>query len=143
MIVGIGVDVVEVGRLERVLRTPHARRFLERVFSADEIDVCEATARPAQSYAARFAAKEAVSKALGTGFTRGVTPRAIVVRGGERERPMVALKDRALEVARSQCVSRIHLSLTHTGETACAFVVAENADLTGKSPKQHTDESQG
>jgi holo-[acyl-carrier protein] synthase len=121
----VGVDIVEINRMERILESPRSRRFLERVFSAEEIKVCEATAHPAQGFAARFAAKEALAKALGTGFTRGVTPARIMVRGGERSRPTIALTDQALAVARSMDVARIHVSLTHTQQSACALVVVE------------------
>jgi len=125
VILGVGVDLVEVDRMERTLKSPWAQSFVKRIFAREEIAVCEATAHPTQGYAARFAAKEALAKALGTGFSGGITPRGIVVRGGERERPTIALRDRALEVAQSLNVTEIHLSLTHTDETACAFVVVE------------------
>jgi holo-[acyl-carrier protein] synthase len=78
-----------------------------------------------QRYAARFAAKEALAKALGTGFSRGVTPGGIVISGGERERPRITLKDKALDLARSMNASTIHVSLSHTDESACAVVVVE------------------
>lgn len=128
MIFGIGVDLVEVRRMERILKSPWAARFLRRIFSAAEVAVCEATAHPAQGYSARFAAKEATAKALGTGFSRGITPGVIVVRGGERERPSIALEGRARALAREMNVTRIHLSLSHTDRRACAFVVIEKGD---------------
>lgn len=125
MILGVGVDLIEVRRMERSLNSPWGERLKARVFSGEEIANCEATPFPAQGYAARFAAKEALAKALGTGFSRGVTPAGIRVRGRERERPVIALQGKALELARSMNVKQIHLSLTHTVETACAFVVVE------------------
>ncbi|MEW6113261.1 MAG: holo-ACP synthase [Thermodesulfobacteriota bacterium] len=125
MIAGVGVDIVDINRMERILESSRSRRFLERVFSAEEIRVCEASAHPAQGFAARFAAKEAMAKALGTGFTRGVTPARIMVQGGERSRPTIALTDQALAVARSMDVAQIHVSLTHTPQSACALVVVE------------------
>jgi holo-[acyl-carrier protein] synthase len=128
MIFGIGVDLVEVRRIERILKRPWAARFVRRIFSRDEVATCEATAHPAQAYAARFAAKEALAKALGTGFTRGVTPGGIVVRGGERERPSIALEGRVRSLAQEMNVAGIHLSLSHTDGRACAFVVLEKAD---------------
>ncbi|MBM4328801.1 MAG: holo-[acyl-carrier-protein] synthase [Deltaproteobacteria bacterium] len=125
MIVGVGVDIVDVNRMKRILESSRSRRFLERVFSDEEIRACEATAHPAQGFAARFAAKEALAKALGTGFSRGVTPARIMVQGEERSRPTIALTDKALAVARSMDVGRIHVSLTHTDQSACALVVLE------------------
>ncbi len=125
MILGVGVDLVEVARMRRALQTPWAQRLIRRIFSPEEIAVCEAASDPAQSYAARFAAKEALAKALGTGFTRGVSPGLIVVAGGERIQPRIVLRDQALEIARSMKVSSVHVSLSHSRETACAMVVVE------------------
>jgi holo-[acyl-carrier protein] synthase len=128
MIFGIGVDLVEVRRMERILKSPWATRFLRRIFTSAEMDVCEATAYPAQGYSARFAAKEATAKALGTGFSRGITPGAIVVEGGERERPSIALEGKALALAHRLDITSIHLSLSHTAGRACAFVILEKGD---------------
>ena len=125
MILGVGVDLVCIRRMERSLQSAWAGKFKARVFSREEIEVCEAGPNSAQRYAARFAAKEALAKALGTGFSRGVTPGRIVVCGGESEQPRITLKEKALEVARSMNASTIHVSLTHTDESACAFVVVE------------------
>lgn len=113
--------------MERTLRRRWARRFVARVFSSEEIEVCEKAPAPAESFAARFAAKEAVAKALGTGFSRGTTPASIRVRGGERSRPEIELVGAALDVARSMNVRRIHVSLTHTATTASAFVIIESS----------------
>jgi holo-[acyl-carrier protein] synthase len=125
VILGVGVDLVEVLRMQRILDRPWARRFIERVFCPEEIAVCDGAARPAEAYAARFAAKEAVVKALGTGFSKGITPAAIIVCGGERTRPTIRLQARALDLADSMNVSGIHVSLTHTTGSACAIVVVE------------------
>lgn len=129
MIYGIGVDLVNVKRMERVLASRIADRFVSRVFAAEEAAICRQSARPAESFAARFAAKEAVVKALGTGFSHGVSPGMIVVRGGERSRPHIELKDRALDKATSAGITSIHVSLTHTPTDACAFVVAECSEM--------------
>jgi holo-[acyl-carrier protein] synthase len=126
VILGVGVDIVEIDRMERVLESPWARRFINRVFSPEEIQVCGSSARPAEGFSARFAAKEAVSKALGTGFRRGVSPDTIMVVGGERSKPTIALTHGALEIARSMSAGEIHVSLTHSKNTACAFVVIES-----------------
>jgi holo-[acyl-carrier protein] synthase len=117
--------MVEVSRMERTLNSPWASTFVRRVFSEKEVVTCRAAARPAQGFAARFAAKEAFVKALGTGFSRGVTPAQVTVKGSEHERPVIELAAKALALARSMGVSRIHLSLTHTTRTACACVVLE------------------
>jgi holo-[acyl-carrier protein] synthase len=128
MILGVGVDVVSVERFERILRSNHAEAFLNRVFSAEERSVCERSAIKAQCYAARFAAKEAVAKALGTGFSRGVTPASIVVTGSDRSKPLIELRGGSESVARSLHAGSVHVSLTHTRSTAMAFVVMESSD---------------
>ncbi len=125
MIIGVGVDLVEVSRMERILASPWAWRFLDRVFSEEEQAVCKSSANPAQGYAARFAAKEALGKALGTGFSAGITPSSICVSGGERTQPRLVLLGPARDKAHTMKVDRIHVSLTHTRSCASAFVVLE------------------
>ncbi len=125
MILGVGVDLVDIPRMQRVLDRPWARRFIERVFRPEEITVCERAARPVEAYAARFAAKEAAVKAFGTGFSRGITPASIAIRGGERVQPTIHLLYEASALADSMNVSAIHVSLTHTIKSACAIVVIE------------------
>jgi holo-[acyl-carrier protein] synthase len=125
VILGVGVDLVDVERMAAVLTKRWARRFIARVFSVEEIDVCESSANSAQCYAARFAGKEALVKAFGTGFSRGIAPGMIAVRGGERRRPAINLTDKALQFAQANMVSAIHISLSHTATSACAVVVVE------------------
>jgi len=100
-------------------------RFRARVFTAGEIDYCDRRKKTAaQSYAARFAAKEAVMKALGRGFGGGIGWREIeIVRG--RGAPKIVLSGLAARVAEQRGIVRFHLSLTHTAETAMAYVIAE------------------
>lgn len=119
------MDLVDVVRMERALASRWSERFLLRVFSVKETATCMGSPSPAQAFAARFAAKEAVAKALGTGFASGIRPDQILVQGGERNRPAIALRSRALEHAQSLSVKSIHLSLTHTPSSAAAFVVLE------------------
>jgi len=111
--------------MERILMSRSGERFKRRVFSAEEIASCQPSRRPAECFAARFAAKEAVVKALGTGFSEGICPGMIALRGGERSRPHIELRGRALEKATALGLTSIHVSLTHTSTHACAFVVAE------------------
>jgi holo-[acyl-carrier protein] synthase len=129
VILGVGVDVVEVPRMERVLKSSWAGRFVRRVFCPEEIEVCRGAARPAQAYAARVAATEALVKALGTGFSHGITPAKVQVHGGERTQPRIRLRAEAQEAAEFMKVSGIHVSLTHTPLTACALVVVETKDM--------------
>ncbi len=125
MILGLGIDLVEIARLERLLqdRPPRARRFLERCFTPGERDYCEARGPGrAASYAARFAAKEAVMKALGA--PPGIRFTDVeVVRGAGR--PEVLLAGSAAREAEARGVRRVHLTLTHDAGTAAAAVVLE------------------
>jgi holo-[acyl-carrier protein] synthase len=127
MIVAIGTDAVEVERIRRAVDHPQwGERFRLRVFTDGEIAYCLKRARYAESFAARFAAKEAVMKALGTGYGRGVWWRDIeVVRTSGR--PQVVLHGGALARAHTIAATRWHLSLTHTAGQALAHVVAESA----------------
>jgi holo-[acyl-carrier protein] synthase len=122
MIVGVGVDVCEVGRLRKAMRRAG---FRERVFDADEIRYCEAHARKELHYAARFAAKEALFKALGTGWGSGVGWRDVAVRGDGRTPPILELTGGAARRARALGMVRSHLSLSHSGDYAVAMVVLE------------------
>ena len=119
MIVGVGVDVMEIPRFAASLeRRPRLR---ERCFTEAERAYCDAKAFPPQHYAARFAAKEAVGKALGTGMTRW--RQCEVVRG--RGAPTISLTGIYAERAAALGIPRIHVSLTHGKDDAIAFAVAE------------------
>ena len=125
--VGLGVDIVEIARMRRILeRTPS---FREKVFSEEERSYCESTANPEVHYATRFAAKEAVLKALGTGFSRGIANHDVEVRRNAKGRPFVVLHGRAKEVADEQSVRELPLSLsyTHTDAVACALAITEES----------------
>lgn len=118
----IGVDMLEIARMEKVLeRRPS---FAQRVFTQAERTYCDRTARPAQHYAARFAAREAVLKALGTGFSRGIGLADVSVVNNEAGRPEVVLSGRAAEVAKEQGILEVALSLSYTHDVAVASAVA-------------------
>jgi holo-[acyl-carrier protein] synthase len=125
MIIAIGTDAIEVERIRRAVdHEQWGERFRQRVFTPGEIGYCLKRTRYAESFAARFAAKEAVMKALGTGYGRGVWWRDIeVVRASGR--PSIVLHGGALARATAIGASRWHLSLTHTAGQAMAHVVAE------------------
>ena len=125
--VGLGVDIVEIARVRRILeRTPS---FRERVFSEEERANCDATANPEVHYATRFAAKEAVLKALGTGFSQGIGVRDVEVRRTSKGRPYAVLTGRAKQVAQALGVRELPLSLsyTHTDAVACAMAITEGS----------------
>lgn len=123
MPVGLGVDIVEIDRMRRILdRTPS---FARKVFTRGEQDYCNAKANPATHYAARFAAKEAVCKALGTGIlTDGITMQDVEVIRDSRGKPAVALHGAAARIAADQGVVDVPLSLTYTHSVAVANAVA-------------------
>jgi holo-[acyl-carrier protein] synthase len=126
MIVGTGTDLVEITRVARSLERFGAR-FEERVFTAEEIAYCRQKVKTsAESFAARFAAKEAGAKALGTGISRGVSWQEIEVVRHPGERPELFFHGRAAEWAARLGARKAHLSLTHSRDNAMAMVVLES-----------------
>jgi holo-[acyl-carrier protein] synthase len=126
VVVSTGIDIVEVGRMREVLeRTP---RFRTRVFTDRERAYCDARgAASAQHYAARFGAKEAALKALGTGWSGGVGWRDVEVINDSSGRPELVLSGTALELFRLSGATRTHLALSHTAEHAVAHVLFERS----------------
>jgi len=122
VILGIGLDLVSVAEFRRIAES--TARFRERVFRGEEIEFCSSRADPWPCLAARFAAKEAVMKALGTGWSQRVDFADIVILGGGERAPQVRLSGEA--AARVQALGgRVHLSLTHAGGFAAAFAIVE------------------
>ncbi len=124
MIKGVGIDAVPVERVRRMIER-FGGRFTRRVFTPAEIDYCEGRRRPAEAYAARFAAKEAVMKALGHGWGSGVRFVHIEVSRGERGRPVLVLHQGAQKAARDMGVQALHLSMAHEADLAMAQAIAE------------------
>jgi holo-[acyl-carrier protein] synthase len=127
MIVGSGIDLAEIARIQQSIDR-YGDRFLNRVFTAAEQAYCLRKRNSAESFAARFAAKEAAAKALGTGISQGVSWLEIEVvreRGG---RPTLKLYGRAAQFADRLGVAHMALSITHTADLAMASVVLENRD---------------
>jgi holo-[acyl-carrier protein] synthase len=124
-VTGIGIDVVEVERIRGLLER-HGERFKARTFTEVEVAYCDACADPAMHYAARFAAKEAGAKALGTGFAQGVSWADIEVARDVAGRPELRLHGGARDLAERLGVARCHVSLSHTKEQALAQVVMES-----------------
>ena len=122
-IVGVGCDLCAVSRMARAIEKAH---FTERVFLPGERAYLEGRGRArAQSAAAMFAAKEAAAKALGTGFSQGVTPWMIEVAHGAQGAPQLVLHGAAQERFAALCGGKAHLSLTHEGDIAMAVVILE------------------
>lgn len=124
-ILGTGIDLIEIARVEASIGR-FGERFLRRVFTPAERAYCEGKRRgAAQSFALRWAAKEAVAKALGIGIRRGVNLRDVEVESDTLGRPAVRLHGGAGEAAAARGVARVHLSLSHDGPFAVAFAIAE------------------
>jgi holo-[acyl-carrier protein] synthase len=124
MLVGTGIDVIEVERIARTIER-YGLRFLSRVFTAEEIAYSQRKKQCAESFAARFAAKEAGAKALGTGIQHGVIWTEMEVRRAPGQRPTLHFSGRALEIAERLGVTRVSLSLTHSKTVAIAAVQLE------------------
>ena len=125
MIVGTGIDMAEVHRIGQAMERFGAR-FLHRVFTEGERRYCDSKANRVERYAARFAAKEAAMKALGTGWSRGVRWRDIEVCRQPGGRPTISFHGKAAEVASKLGAVHVALSLSHTVEQAIAQVILEN-----------------
>jgi holo-[acyl-carrier protein] synthase len=125
MIVGTGVDLCEVGRMQAAIER-HGQRILNRVFTEREVAYSERKANRFERYAARFAAKEAGMKALGTGWRGGLGWRDLEVANLPSGRPTLTLHGRAAEIAQKLGVRNISLSLTHTADQAMALVILES-----------------
>ncbi len=121
MIIGVGIDVVEISRIDSASQR-WGERFLNRVFTAGEREYSGARVNGGQHYAARFAAKEALYKALGGGVGIGWKDIEVVSSGAK---PTLTLTGRAKQVADARCIEHFHLSLSHSGDIAVAVVVAE------------------
>jgi holo-[acyl-carrier protein] synthase len=125
MIIGTGVDIAEVPRIRETIER-FGDRFLHRIFTDGEIRYCEQRAHRFESYAARFAAKEAGMKALGTGWSRGVRWRDIEVVRPKGQRPTIQFHGEAAAIASKLGTKNVALSLTHTAEQALAHIILEN-----------------
>ena len=125
---GIGVDMLEIARMQQAIdRRPH---FIRRMFTDAERAYCERTARPAEHYAARFAAREAVLKALGMGFSSGIGFQDVSVERDQLGRPQACLAGKAAQIAAEQGVQEIALSISYTRDVAVANAVANAVAVT-------------
>lgn len=124
MILSVGTDLAEVERIQGACER-FGERFLRRVYTPGELAYAQRKANQHERLAARFAAKEAGMKALGTGLRRGVTWQDFEVKNASSGKPELLLHGRAAEIAEQQKVKRIHLSMTHTQGMAMAVVIFE------------------
>jgi holo-[acyl-carrier protein] synthase len=124
MIVGTGVDLAEVERIREAI-TRFGDRFINRIYTEREIAYVQRKANRFERYAARFAAKEAGMKALGTGWRRGIQWKDFEVANLPSGRPTLQLHGEAKKIAQDIGVTSIHLSLTHTAKDGLAYVIFE------------------
>jgi holo-[acyl-carrier protein] synthase len=124
-VVGVGVDIVETARIQHSLAR-FGERFLHRVFTAGEIEYCQSMKYPARHFAARFAAKESVSKAFGTGIGHAMGWRDIDVHREGSGQPFVVLGGGAKDFAAERGVRAVWISLSHTEHHAVATAVLES-----------------
>lgn len=124
MILGLGIDLIEVARIEQALAR-FGPRFLERILCENELTYCQSQTAPAKSVASRFAAKEAVAKAFGTGIGAELGWKDIEVVRLASGQPVVEMRGAAFELLKSRGGRRVHLSLTHTAVHAAAVAVIE------------------
>src|SRR5215212_8470958 len=129
ILIGIGTDIIEVERVRGVLER-QGERFLHRVFTDEERAYCSGMAHPHKHYAARFAAKEAVSKCFSTGIGAELGWRSVSIYHGERKQPLVRLDEKGMALLRQVGATHVHISLSHTETVAMAVAVL----LQSKSP---------
>ncbi|WP_028263776.1 holo-ACP synthase [Atopobium fossor] len=137
---GVGVDIFEIARMERALeRRPY---LAKRMFTVQEQQYCNSKARPAQHYACRFAAREAVLKALGTGFSQGIGLSDVSVSHDAHGKPVAVLCNKALEIAQQNGVLEVALSLSFTHELAVANAVAVTDQVRPKKDEKPDSKAQ-
>jgi holo-[acyl-carrier protein] synthase len=124
MIYGIGVDLVHIKRLERTIHR-WGERFVQRVFTPGEMEICYKRSSPSSAFSMRFAAKEAFSKAIGLGMKKGIRWRDIEVFHFPGGRPGLRLHGRSHEICQEQHITGLHVSLSDEGEYGMAMVILE------------------
>ena len=124
MIHGTGLDIIEISRIKHSMQK-YSGKFEERVFTSKEIDYCRSKADPSKHFAARFAAKEAVLKSLGTGMAQGITWKDMEILNRESGQPVLNLTGRGRHIFDALNLKDIHISITHDKSYALAQAIAE------------------
>lgn len=130
MIVGTGIDIVNIHRIERVM-TRWGKSFLDRVYTEREISLCQQKHNPSQCFAIRFAAKEAFLKALGVGLRNGIQWRDIEIENDPMGKPFLSLHGRVKEILQTYRIERTLITLSHDYSYAVAHVILEGKDYEG------------
>jgi holo-[acyl-carrier protein] synthase len=138
MVYGIGTDIIEVARIEKVMQRDIG--FRDKIFTPGEIEYCETKKHKYENYAARFSAKEAFLKAIGTGWRFGIRFGDIDVYHDELGKPFIRVTGKAKELTEELSISKIHVSLSHLKEMATAIVIIETEGTTANAlPAAATD----
>jgi len=124
MIFGIGTDIIEVKRMDKLVS--RGRQYLETIFSENEINYCETKAKRSEHYAARYAAKESILKALGTGWRGGLAYSDIEIINEESGKPQVFVRGEVKRYFDQHQIRQTSISMSHSKEIAIAFVILEN-----------------
>ncbi|MFZ4575840.1 MAG: holo-ACP synthase [Phycisphaerales bacterium] len=125
MIIGHGIDIIEIDRIREMLER-HGDRFVHRVYTPNEAGYCREYADPTARFAARFAAKEAALKVLGTGWRDGIAWTDVEVRNLPSGAPTLVLSGKAAEIAVGLGITKWHISLSHSKQLATASVIGED-----------------
>lgn len=123
MIFGIGTDIIEVARVEKLIA--RGRQYLDTIYTVAEVEYCEARARKSEHYAVRYAAKEATLKALGVGWRGGLSFSDIEVVNDELGKPRVVVHGKTKEIFDRNQISQTSISLSHGRESAIAVIILE------------------
>ena len=138
-VVGIGTDIVESLRIAQMIER-HGEAFLTRVYTAQEIEYCRQRKAATQHYAGRWAAKEAVLKAIGTGWARGIAWTDVEVRNRLGGQPRIVLAGGAGQIAREMGITEVLISISHCRTHATAFAIAVGGDRPGPLDPEELDE---
>ena len=126
-IIGIGTDIIECLRIAQMIER-HGELFINRVYTPLEIQYCQSRKQSTQHYAGRWAAKEAILKALGTGWRKGISWRDIEVRNDPGGRPVVAMRGGARDVVERLGITEMLISISHCRSHATAYAVAQGVE---------------
>ena len=126
-IIGIGTDIIECLRIAQMIER-HGEMFITRVYSDYEIQYCQARKNATQHFAGRWAAKESILKALGTGWQKGISWRDLEVRNDAAGKPIVALRGGARDACAAQGIAEIQISISHCRSHAVAYAIAMGRD---------------
>jgi holo-[acyl-carrier protein] synthase len=127
-IIGIGTDIIECLRIAQMIER-HGELFISRVYTPHEIQYCQSRKQATQHFAGRWAAKEAVLKALGTGWRKGISWRDVEIRNEPGGRPTIALRGGARDVVEQLGISEMLISISHCRSHATAYALAHGKDL--------------